>query len=361
MPIWKITPQGPAEVTKTALEKENLLEEDLEQWIMSNPEFLEEPLLVIGNQVMIPNLRDRIDVLAIDPQGNAVIIELKRGELKDPVDIQALRYASYVSKWSFEEFENQARNHFNEAGNPDFNFNEIYEQFCADAGVDEPPDLNVDQRLIIVGSEVRDKLGSVALWLLEHSVDIKVIEVEAYREGESLLLQPQLIVPLPVSRFSEVGGTKPADGTKPWRENGRSWHLEKRCSPTTKDILLQLDELVRSNFEVEGPRWNQKLYVAYRVGNYNWLAVRTRATVLRLDFLVAAGVLSQEEIAQRLSVQEFDKADSLAEKLGLPSSVVIEHRNESTDRIKLRIKEDFNLEDEAFLEFLEQAYQAFPK
>lgn len=361
MSIWKITSEGPTKVAKTKLEQEDLLEEDLERWVTSNPELLEEPLLVIGNQVMIPDVHDRIDVLAIDPQGNAVIIELKRGQLKDPVDMQALRYASYISKWSFEDFENQARSHFNEVGEPDFNFNEIYEQFCADAGVDEPPDLNVDQRIIIVGSEVRDKLGSVALWLLEHSIDIKVIEVEAYREGEALLLQPQLIVPLPVSRFSRVGGAKPVEGAKPWREDGRSWHLEKRCSPTTRETFLQLNELLLSNLEVDGPRWNQKLYVAYRVGNRNWLLVRTRATVLRLDFFVEAGAFSQEEIAQQLDVREFDKADSLAEKLGLPSSVVIEHRNESTDRIKLRIKEDFDLTAETFLAFLERAYGAFPR
>jgi hypothetical protein len=204
MPIWKITTDGPVKVSQTKLKQEKLLEEKLEDWVIADSSLLGEPLLIIGRQVLIPDVRDRLDILALDPQGNAVVIELKRGKLKDPVDMQALRYASYISKWRFEEFENQARAYLQKVKDPDFNFNEWYEQFCNDAGIDEVPDLNSDQRLIVVGSEVKDKLGSVALWLRDHNVDIKVVEVEIYREGETLLVQPHVIVPLPVSRFAET-------------------------------------------------------------------------------------------------------------------------------------------------------------
>jgi len=361
MPIWKISDDGPVQVTETKLKQEHLLEEHLEDWIVANHALLGERLLIIGRQVMIPDIRDRIDVLALDAQGNAVIIELKRGAVKDPVDMQALRYASYVANWGYQDFENQVRSHLGKAADPNFNFNEMFEQFCADAGVDEVPDLNVDQRIIVVGSEVRAKLGSVALWLREHNVDIKVIEIELYREGSTLLLQPQTIIPLPVSRFSDMGRTKTSDGIRPWIEDGKSWHLDKRCSPTTREIMLRVDDLIRDNFDVDGPRWNQKSYVAYRIGNYNWLCVEPRSTMIRLSFLLKAGAFQQQELAQRLGIQEFDKEDSLAEKLGLPSSVFIQHRSEATERVVIRLKEDFDLESEAFLGFLQEAYEAFPK
>lgn len=94
MGLWKITNQGPKQVPETKFKQEELLEENLEDWICSDGSILGEPLFIIGRQVMIPDMKDRLDVLAIDPQGNAVIIELKRGKLKDPVDMQALRYAS---------------------------------------------------------------------------------------------------------------------------------------------------------------------------------------------------------------------------------------------------------------------------
>lgn len=196
MALWKIGGDKPQKVKQTQFKQEKLLEEHLEDWIQAEPTMLGEPLLIIGRQVMIPDTKDRLDLLAVDPQGQAVIIELKRGKLKDPVDIQALRYASYISKWKFEHFENVARGFLGKAGDPDFNFNETFETFCQESGSDEVPDLNEDQRVIIVGSSVRDKLGSVALWLRDHNVDIKLIEVTAYKEGEDLFIEPNVIVPI---------------------------------------------------------------------------------------------------------------------------------------------------------------------
>jgi len=291
----------------------------------------------------------------------AVVIELKRGKLKDPVDIQALRYASYVSKWRYEDFENLARAHLGRVGDPDFNFNQLYEQFCSDAGVDEVPDLNSDQRVILVGAEVKDKLGSVALWLSEHDVDVKVVEVEVFREGESLLVQPHVIVPLPISRFTDTGRVTRSDPSRPWVADGKTWHLDKRCSPRTRDTLLKLDGIIRDNLEVDGPRWNQKFYVAYRVGNYNWMEVHTHSTTLILRFLVKAGTFEATTLAARLGVQEFDQEDTLSEKLGLPSSVMVQHRNPVTDRVVLRVKEEFDLASEAFLQFLREAHAAFAR
>ncbi len=359
MGLWKITDQGPSKVAETEIKQEKLLEENLENWISSDPTILGEPLLLVGRQVLIPDTKDRLDLLAFDPQGNAVIIELKRGKLKHPVDIQALRYASYISKWTFEDFENLARNYMGKVGDPEFNFNALYESFCEDAGVDETPDLNKDQRVIILGSSIREKLGSVALWLLEHGIDIKVIEVHAYKDGNSILIEPSTVIPFQVSKFEDTGRIKPKGS--PWVKDGKSWHLEKRCSLKTKEMLDRLDNIIQENFDVDGPRWNQKFYVAYRINNYNWMSVITRPNFLRLDFLVKANSFDSDDIAKRLNIAKFDKEESLSEKFGLPSSVFIKNRNENTDRMYIRVKDDFDLESEEFVNFLKNTHKAFPK
>lgn len=361
MAIWKITDKGPTKAVETKLKDEKLLESHLEDWVAEDVELLGEPLLLIGRQVIVPEVKDRLDLLALDPQGNAVVIELKRGKLKDPVDMQALRYASYVSCWGFEDFERLARTYVGKTKGPDFNFNDVFEEFCSDAGVDDVPDINSDQRIIIVGSEVKDKLGSVALWLREHNMDVKVIEVAIYREGNSLFIQPQVIVPVPVSKFGEIGHGRVGDVSQPWKADGRSWHLDKRCSPETRDLLIRLNDVITDNFSVDGPRWEQKQWIAYKLGNRNWLAVYTRPSVLTLRFVIKVGAFKQKPLAQSLGVEEFDKEESIAEKLGLPSSVSVLKRSEATDRVTLRVKEGFDIESSAFLGFLEKAYEAFPK
>ncbi len=196
MGLWKITDKGLIKVSETKFKQEKLLEEHLEDWILSDSTILEDPLLIIGRQVLIPDTKDHLDLLALDPQGNSVIIELKRRKLKDAVDMQVMKYASYISRWKFSDFENIARNHCGKTGDPDFNFNSLYESFCEDAGFDQVPDINEDQRIIIVGSAVRDKLGSMALWLYEHGIDIKVIEVKAYKDSEEVFIEPSIVVPL---------------------------------------------------------------------------------------------------------------------------------------------------------------------
>jgi len=360
MPLWKITDKGPAQVKETKLKDEKLLEENLEDWITEQPQILGEPLLIFGRQVQIPDTKDRLDLLAVDPQGMIVVIELKRGHLKDPVDIQSLRYASYLAKWRFEDFENVARNFFEKNNDAEFNFNEMFESFCSESGVDGIPDLNQDQRIIIAGAAVRDKLGSVALWLRDHNIDIKLIEVTPYKEGDTLFIQPSTIIPIPVSRFVTVGRTGP-EGQHPWRSDGKMWHLDRRCSPKTKQMMLILDQLLQDEFDIEGPRWNQKYYVAYPVKGYNWLCIETRPRFLLLDFHVKAGVFKTDALAKRLDVEVFDMDESLGDKLRLPSSVFVNTYNPSSDRVRFRMKEDFNIDGPAFREFLRDAFKACTK
>ena len=357
MSIWKITDDGPSAILETKPVKERVLEQHIEDWIEKEPQMLGEPLLIIGRQVTIPDVRDRIDLLAVDAQGNAVIIELKRGKLKDPVDMQALRYASYISSWSYDDFESQGRSYLEDKGHTDSNFNGAYEEFCRELGSDEAPDLNGDQRIILVGAEAKDKLGSVALWLRDHNIDIKVVEVEVYLEADSMFVQPQIIVPVPVSRFKPVGKRLGPAGRKPWLENGQAWHLDKRCSKQTKPLLLGLDETLRNLFDLEGPLWSQKYYVSYQLHGSIWLRVITQPKLLKLHFMVKNNQFDQELLAKRLGIEIFDSDESLSERLGLPSSVFVKEINDSRDRIILRVKEDFDLDRDSFITFLKEAYE----
>src|SRR4026208_1717800 len=71
----------------------------LETWLENNPENIIEngSLLLIGRQVTT-NLSSFIDLLAIDRQGDLVVVELKRNRTPRETLAQALEYASFVEK-----------------------------------------------------------------------------------------------------------------------------------------------------------------------------------------------------------------------------------------------------------------------
>ena len=81
---------------------------DIQEMICRNPrpfcEEIDEHFLIVGKKVEPTNfLQDRIGLLGIDPDGMAVVIELKRDTHKLHL-LQALSYAGMVAKWEPKRF-----------------------------------------------------------------------------------------------------------------------------------------------------------------------------------------------------------------------------------------------------------------
>src|SRR5262245_3260491 len=67
-------------------------------------EELGENIHILGDEVQPTEfVQDRIDILGIDPDGSAVIIEIKRDSHKLQL-LQALSYAGMVAKWQPKRF-----------------------------------------------------------------------------------------------------------------------------------------------------------------------------------------------------------------------------------------------------------------
>src|SRR5664280_1076647 len=78
----------------------HISEQALEDWIVEQPDLLGEPLLILGRQLAeFAEDYDRLDVLAMDQDGEIVLIELKVSENFRVTDLQALAYAgAYASQ-----------------------------------------------------------------------------------------------------------------------------------------------------------------------------------------------------------------------------------------------------------------------
>lgn len=347
--LWKVNGQDLEPISGATFADLKLKEQSLEDWIERKPELLGEPLLIIGRQVQVAGIDNRIDLLALDREGRLVVIEVKRDTADVPVDFQALRYVAAIAAWPYDAIKHQAESYYRDKDpDSDQQFQEI-----ADSFFEEEPDLNEDQRIIIVGRKVHDRLVAVANWLINHSISVKIVEVTLFADGSDTMIVPSIVLPKDSAR---IGKAPTSPTLRPWDE-GKRWHMEERCSPETAAMLEWLAEKIPVMVSIEGVSWNQKQYVVFRLQGRNWLAVVTRPTQLRLNFQVQTGAFSAENIARELHVAVFDHDASLAERLDTPSSVTIKHSS-SHDRLALRIKPGFDLESEAFAKLIREAHKA---
>jgi hypothetical protein len=108
MPLFQITEAGIHRVAEVSFAGEGVLERsDIQQWIRKTPSVLGESLLIVSEEFGDwEDSRRRIDLLALDEDGNLIVIELKRTEDGGHMDLQSIRYAAMISAMSFDDVVN---------------------------------------------------------------------------------------------------------------------------------------------------------------------------------------------------------------------------------------------------------------
>src|SRR6056297_1055406 len=88
--LWRVEDDDTfRRVSSTNLDRE----ERLEEFLLQDPNVLGQPLLVIDRQITTPSGK-RLDILAIDEEGDLHVVELKRDRSPRDVTAQIIDYAS---------------------------------------------------------------------------------------------------------------------------------------------------------------------------------------------------------------------------------------------------------------------------
>lgn len=137
----------------------------------------------------------RIDLLAIGKEGNLVVIELKRTETGEHMELQALRYAAMVSTLTFTGATEIYQKYLSSIGSED-----IAENLLLDfLGWEEPQEDNfaLDVRIVLVSADFSKELTTSVMWLNERNLDIRCVRLIPYKHQEQILVDVQQIIPLP--------------------------------------------------------------------------------------------------------------------------------------------------------------------
>ena len=178
MKLWKIENE---KLNKIPLGKLNS-EERLENWIAENSSILGLDLLIFGRQVQtgFGGKRGRIDLLAIDREGNLAILELKKDKTPREVVAQVLDYASWVRNLTQKDIEPIARKYLNK---------ELAVAFSGHFGIDLPESINVNHSMIIIASQLDVSSERIVQYLADvYSVNINVIFFNYFNPEEKEFL-----------------------------------------------------------------------------------------------------------------------------------------------------------------------------
>ncbi len=199
-----------AKVDPTTFGEEGVLERaDLQRILRDQPEVLEEGLLIIAEE--FGDWQDsnrRIDLLGLDASGRLVVVELKRGETGEQMDLQALRYAAMVANMTYQQtvdtYQAYLDRRANKAGGTeeDDDAENIIREHLGMAEPDSKAIRTEVPRLILASENFGKELTTCVMWLNDSWLrdagqEIKCIRLQPHRNGDEVLIETSVVVPLP--------------------------------------------------------------------------------------------------------------------------------------------------------------------
>ena len=163
------------------------LEKHLEDWVEADVSIAADDALLLGRQIPTA-FGTQLDVLAIDARGDLVIIELKRDQsLRDTV-AQAIEYAAWASRLSYDDvLQFGAKQYGNDEG-----FKSAFESRFK---TPLPDVLNDGQRILLVAPEITDATALVVEYLSEtYRVPINAVSFDLLAVGDRNVLVRHYVI-----------------------------------------------------------------------------------------------------------------------------------------------------------------------
>jgi hypothetical protein len=269
MPLYEMTPDSFRAICQASFADLKVRERhDLQRLLRTQIDVLGDDLYVLAEEFGDwEESKRRIDLLAIDPQANLVVIELKRTNDGGHMELQAIRYASMVSAMTFERAEQIHAEYLTRIGEQ---AEDARNRMLSFLGWDEPDEeaFASDVRIVLVSEDFGKELTTAVLWLRERDIDIRCVRLRPYEDAGKRLIDVQQIIPLPEANEYQVQ-------LREKEQVGRKKRAERY------DIRLKFWEGL-----VAIARQKQTRHANIKPGSYHWLGASSGIRGLGLNYVI---------------------------------------------------------------------------
>ena len=193
------------EINQTNFQGENILErEHLQDALKKQIKIIAPNCLVISEEFSEwEDSRRKIDLLAIDKDANLIVIELKRTEKGEHMELQSIRYASMISTLTFEKTIKIYQKYLDKL-NIIENAEKNLLSFLEWTEINEE-DFAIEVKIILVSSNFSKEITTSVIWLNDKfNMDIKCIRLVPYKFESNILIDVQQIIPLPEAENYQI-------------------------------------------------------------------------------------------------------------------------------------------------------------
>lgn len=180
----------------------------LQEWVLANPEILGPGTVVITSEFDRwqaydgAPVADRLDILALDPNGRLVVAELKRDVAPQTIHMQAINYAAMVSRLTPADVAELYSRWRTKTGQP-------VDEESALTQLETEYLLNVDgirkPRIVLIASDFPASVTATVVWLSEQDVDISLIRSRAYDVNGKTAVSFSRLYPVPEVEEFTIG------------------------------------------------------------------------------------------------------------------------------------------------------------
>ena len=184
------------------------------------------------------------------------MIELKRTQTGDHSELQAIRYAAMVSNMTLDQVVDAHRNYLAKRGVDQdarvqvLSHLEVTDEAEAEIHTERP-------RIILASAGFSTELTTSVLWLGDNfGVDIRCVELQLYRNGNSRLLDTNQVIPLPNTKDYQVRIREKQEESRRQRNSGRmsvpgSAAFRDSIGAAKEEVKPELERLFRWAEELE--------------------------------------------------------------------------------------------------------------